>query len=280
MKYFLSKNKVQISIITLFLLWIIVSLFININNTPVLKKYDAISIMFYVLSSSSLRMLSILAPIIIIILSTNTFHKNIKTGNIKYKLTRMNYRTYIRKNIIRAYKYSFIFVGIMIIYFCLCCLINHNFDFQNIYPQYAGKDILGRDVYYGTLAVINLKFYDTPLLLMLTFFLVIFLHLIFYTNIGLIMCKRNKNFIVTVISSFLVFMAVAIISELIDIYIVSKFNITILNDVFNILGIWIYSDINHLLPIAIYAIILSSISLIILLKAYKHKEEVLINSEK
>lgn len=280
MKCFFSKNKIQISIVTLLLLWIIISIFITIDNNLVLKKYDAISIMFYVLSSSSLRMLSILAPIIIIILSINIFHKNIKTGNIKYKLTRMNYKTYMRKSILHAYKYSFIFIGVMIIFFGICCIINHHFDFQNVYPQYAGKDILGHDVYYGTLAVINLKFYDTPLLLMLTFFLVIFLHLIFYTNIGLIMCKRNKNFIVTVISSFLIFMAIAIISELIDIYVINKFNITLLNDVFNILGIWIYSDIKHLLPIIIYAVFLSSTSLILLLKVYKHKEEVLINSEK
>lgn len=280
MKKFLTRNKLYMFSLLLVIIFVIVGLSTTIKNNQYLEEYDAITILFYVLMNSFLENLSLLAPIIIFIISTYSFHKNLKSGNIKYQLTRETYKSFLKKNFLKSYGYSTLLLISIITLFISCCFINSEFDFSKAIPKPSGEYFMGEPVYVGTPAMINLKFYDTPIFLIFTFLIVIFLHSIFYANIGLIMCKKNKYFIVSVISSFLVFMGIALISALVGEVIVYYLDISILSGVFNLLGIWVYSDFENLISIIIYALLLTIMSFVFLYFTYKNKEEVIIYSEK
>lgn len=281
MKKILTRNKLYMFSLVLVIIFVIVGLYTTIKNNQYLEEYDAITILFYsLMNGKGLEFISLLAPVIVFIVSTYQFHKNLKTGNIKYRLTRENYKTFMKKSVFKSYAYSTILVVSMILLFICCCFVNSDFDFSNAIPQPTGDYIMGEPVYIGTAAMINLDFYNTPVFLMFTFFIVIFLHSIFYANIGLIMCKRNKSFVISVVSSFLIFMGICIVFGMIEKYIVISYSISSLKGVFNLLGIWVYSDINNLINLLIVSVLLVFVSSICLFFTYKNKESVIIYAEK
>lgn len=273
-------NKSVIIVFSILIIWCLINLFITINY-PNIKNYDTITVFFYTLAYSNLSMIQIIGPIFIIYICVCKFNKELHTGSIKNFLTRQNYRAYLKKIFKYSIKISWVLPISMFLLFIFCFFVTKNFNFENAIPKITGYAKDGLPIVTGTISPLNVEFYNTPLKLMTTFFLVIFLHSLLYANIGIIMCKKSKNLVVTVISSFLVFIVINIISEIVIGYIViRKLGFSNLNGVFNLFGIWVYCDYTGFLPLIIYSIILVVLSYVILWFSYKNKEGVIIESEK
>jgi hypothetical protein len=75
-------------------------------------------------------------------------------------------------------------------------------------------------------------------------------------------------------------MGICIVSAIIEKYIIINYSITSLNGIFNLLGIWVYSDINNLIYMIIFSLILVFVSSLCLFFTYKNKEGVIIYGEK
>ena len=69
------------------------------------------------------------------------------------------------------------------------------------------------------------------------------LNSIFYTNLGLIFCKKNSNFFVSTILAFLTFIGIDIIAEILvgGIFFGRILGINQMQDTLNLFNIWYYS---------------------------------------
>lgn len=280
MKNFLKKNKIPILIFIILFLWCFIEL-LNTDSINNLHNIDAITLFFYILAFSSLNVLQIASPVFILLPTIWYFHTELHSGFIKNQLLRMNYLKYRKKIFASSLKYIWILPTVMLFLFLGCIVITKNFDFTNAIPKVIGTMETGELIVEGTISPINTDFYNTPILLMLTFFIVLILHSTIYAIIGLIMCKNNSSKIVTIIASFLFFIILNIFSEVVLSKIFLNFlKFNFLNGIFNLFGIWVYSDYQCLLPLVIYSLILVSVLYFVLYLFYKNKEEVMMQSEK
>ena len=103
-----------------------------------------------------------------------------------------------------------------------------------------------------------------------------------YANIALYCCKQNKNKIVAIIMSFIIFIVIDIFVY-IGIYIIflNKFlGLKELSDYFNIAGYWFFDEgSNLIIPLAI-SFLLQLISFIFVINSFKSKEKVVLAYEK
>lgn len=279
MKRFYNNNKISIFFLIFLLLWCTIVL-IKYNNVDALKDYDAITVFFYILAYSSLGLMQILAPIFIIIMSVVSIHSELHSGMVKNILVRISYKKYIKKFFFLTLSKIWFLPLSMLFLFLGCVVITKNIDVTNAIPKVVGMTSNGSSILSNTISPINTNFYDDPLKLMLTFFIILGLHSIFYSTISLIICKKNKNIIVSIISTFLCYIGLCILSEIVlsKIFVV-WLNFRVLDGIFNLLGIWIYCDFNSLEALLIYSIIIVVISYLFLFISYKNKEKVLIDIE-
>ena len=274
------KNRVAIVLCLILFFWILFS-FLEIGLKDDIKEYDAITVFFYTIAHSSFSLIQMIAPLFVMTLSTYKIHKEFHSGFIKYKLLRMDYKGYIKEKMVSLIKSTWILPTAALFLFTLCYILTKNFNFSKAIPQIIGYTSSGVPMYNGTISVITEGFYAIPLQLMLTYFVVLFLHSIVYANLAFIVCKNNKNFLVTLLESFLIYFAISIISELgLGTIAFKLLHLKFLSGVFNIVGIWIYCDYDNLWGVLIYSIILAVGSSIVAKITYRNKEKVLMACEK
>lgn len=238
------------------------------SGNPV--KPDTITVFFDLLGNYSLRYLQIIAPVFIIAMAIWNFHKDLKSENYKNIITRMDYKKYIKKNLLNSLKCS-IFLPIFLIYiFILAYLLSGHFDIKNTIDAYPGYLLIDSKYlnYFPTFIVVYL--------------LNLFFHSIFWINIGYILTKKGKNIIVTLVSSFLCYISIFIVSELfIGGFLLSKlFGIVNAMNYLNLANIWVYSDVDNIFILLLYGMFLVIISFLVLVITYKDKEGVVIENEK
>lgn len=233
-------------------------------------KPDTITVFFDLLGNYSLRYLQIVAPLFIIAMAIWNFHKDLKSENYKNIITRMDYKKYIKKNLVNSLKCS-LFLPIFLIYvFILAYILSGHFDIKATMAAYPGY------------LLINSKYLDYFSTFIFVYICNLIFHSIFWINIGYILTKKGKNIIVTLVSSFLCYIAIFIISELfIGGFLLSKlFGIKNAMEYLNLANIWVYSDVENIFILLFYGIFLAIISFSVLLLTYKNKEEVVIENEK
>lgn len=233
-------------------------------------NWDTISVYFYVLLNGSVCHLQMLAPIFVIAVSAWQFNKELKSGYFKNILMRMRYSDYLKKSYLKVLKYSLIFPIFLIFMFILAYLISGHFDFEQTLFQEGWVNPL-----------LELKFVKILPQFIFAFLTNFILHSIFWINIGFIMSKNSRNIILTIISSFLMYIAVFIVTEIfIGGFLLSGFlGLRNVMDYFNLANIWVYEGINHLWLTVVYALALAGISLLALIYVYKNKEEVISENE-
>lgn len=280
MKKIFKYNKITIIVFLILIIWDVLVL-IKASGNSQLREYDAITVFFYILANSSLSILQIISPIAVIVPTIYFFHKELHSGSIKNFLTRQTYRDYIKRIFLFSIKNIWILPVMTIFLFIGSLVISNGFDFSKAIPVVLGYSTDGIPIMTGTVSPINTNFYSVPLQLMVVFFFVLLLHSLLYSNIGLIVCKNNKNIVVTLISSFLIYIGLNIFSELIIGRIFLKIlNFQQLNGVFNLFGIWVYCDYTNLTGVVVYSILLVLFSYISLYFSYKNKERLVISCEK
>lgn len=233
-------------------------------------NWDTISVYFYVLLHGNIGHLQMLAPIFVIAVSVWQFNKELKSGYFKNILMRMRYADYLKKSYLKVLKHSLIFPIFLIFMFILAYLISGHFDFEQTLLQEGWVD-----------PWLELKFVKILPQFIFVFLTNFILHSIFWINIGFIMSKKSRNIILTIISSFLVYIAVFIVTEIfIGGFLLSGIlGIRNVMDYFSLSNIWVYEGINHLWLTVVYALTLAGISLLALIYVYKNKEEVISENE-
>lgn len=235
-------------------------------------KRDAFFITFYVLEHYTVSYLQVFAPLLIILAALYVFQKKLKSGFLKNIITRMEYKKYMIKSVIKSYSTS-LFIPIMIIViFIASYLISGNLDFN--------KTIATTDPASIPDAILNNagKMPQFILVFLLTFIF----HGMFWVNIGYIVAKRSKNIVITVVGSFIAYIVIFAISDIIiGAYLLEK-TLHIKSGLYlvNFGNIWTYYDIHNLWIPLIYGLLLFISSLLVLIKTYKNKEDVIVVSEK
>lgn len=205
--------------------------------------------------------LQVAAPLFIMIAAVPNFQEKLKSGFIKNELTRMSYRKWMVQNVLSAWKVVILFPIAMLFFIVLSYFVSN-------------RDFMYHFTYIGPL---NPELYPSSFSFWFYYLLTIVTHSIFYVNLGLIFCKKNKNAIVTIVEAFLVFMGLNVISELGFGTLVGRFSIfPQYAYLFNLFGYWL-CDV-YTLSIKwnfVVALVLALGSLFCLYLTYRKKEEVL-----
>lgn len=238
------------------------------NGRPV--KPDTLSVFFDLLGNYSLSYLQIIAPLFIIAMAIWNFHKELKSEFYKNILTRMDYKKYIIKNWMKTLKFSMFLPIYLLFVFLLAFILSGHFDLQstmNVYPGYLLIDSRYLD-YFGTF--------------MFVYVFNLVLHSIFWINIGFVVSKKGKNILITLVSAFLSYIAIFILSEIfVGGFLLSKlFGIKDAMNYLNLANIWVYTDIDNIFVLLFYGVFLVVVSFVIFLLSFKSKEGVIIENEK
>jgi len=233
------------------------------------QKPDTISLFFDVLGNYSIRFLQIIAPLFVVVIAIWNFHEQLKTGFIKNVMTRMEYKKYIKNNLIKSWEYALILPTFLIIMFFASYLFSGHFDVRNTIKNNPGY------------LFIDNRYIDILPQFIFVYLFNLVLHSIFWINLGYILSKKSRNIIVTLLSFFLTYIVIFMFFEiLIGGFILSRiFGITWAMHYFNLSNIWVYEGIDYLILTTIFAMFLVIISLILVVKFYNNKEEVIIENE-
>jgi hypothetical protein len=293
MKKFIKKNYVLLSVLSILVVWGCISanqykqwydsnqkfyqqaLEICQHEERAYCKYigeklpeapDTISVYFDITANSSLRNLQLFAPILIIIVAIWSFHKELRSGYYKNVLTRKSYKEYFKDHYINSLKSVMILPVFIIFVFIMSYFLSGNFNFEESMKNYPGY-----------------LFIDDKYLKILPWFsfvyvLNIILHSMFWINLGYIAMKKSNHIFVTLLSSFLLYMMIFIISEIfIGAFLFSNINA---QDYFSLANIWAYDNVDNLWGMVVFSITLVIGSTLIVLRIYKDKENVVIENEK
>lgn len=227
-------------------------------------KPDTISLFFYLLMDTSLYNIQILAPLFIILISAYHFFREYSTGFYKNKLTRMTYLQYLKEVLKKAYQCIWIYPIWILILFFISYLISGHFDYQN--------------------SIINPidEFYIQHFLTFIFVFLFnIVLNSIFYVHLALLPIRKNPNYIVSIFSSYILFLIWDIVSEILigTILFELVLGISQTSNLFSLFNYWVYDGISNLgiyIGINVLHVI---ISFLIFYVVYSNKEKVVISSE-
>ena len=268
MKRFMKQNKFfLISIIILFLL------FIKVVRTCIAEgtiSSDPLIMYYHMFQDLELCYLQLLGPLFVMIPSIYIMHNDLYTGMINNILMRIDYKQYLKETYLKVFKISFLLPVFVIISLLFCCFMTNSLDFG------SGKEL------YEWISSPDIKYIDILPIFMLTYLVVLWLHSILYINIGLIVCRKKYNFLVTVILSYIYYIILAIILESVvgNLILARILGVHNISDTLNIFNIWLYDNVTSLGLVVIYTLILILISFIVLYKGYKDKEGVIIDVEK
>ncbi len=228
-------------------------------------KIDTLTIFNQSISSIIFDIFIYVAPLFIMLCSIWTIIKEYQSGFFKKYLIRLNYPTYLKKTLLTAYKSAFILPIIMIFLFGISYFLAGHFD-------YTAAINLG----YSTFKIDNLSH---PFIFMFSFILNKFFFSLFYINLGLLFMYKNRNILVAILESYLFFIAIEIINEVL-ISSLLFYKILHISIGYNLYILDCYSDagINTLVYLGI-SFLYAFISFVVLYFVYKNKEKTIIQSE-
>lgn len=173
----------------------------------------------------------------------------------------MSYKDFLTKHFRETFKGAFILPIALILTFIGCFLISGHFDLSK------GKMELAINYEYMK----DFKFY-------IIFFINIFLHSIFFINIGLFFIKNFKSYIVTILLSF--FACEIVFSKLIGSFLLDKLlGMNKMYDTLSLLNLYQYYGLNSYWHYLIFSIVIVIISSLIVFTSYKNKESLILQSE-
>lgn len=239
------------------------------NGKPVMP--DTFTVFFQLLINSNLSLIQLIAPIIVIVLASYSFSHEYYTGFYKNVLLRMSYKEYFKYIILKTYKCIWILPAFIVILFVCSFTISGHFD-VNLTLSYWPEN-------YIPISISVIKNFFP---FMIIFLLNIIFNSLFYANLSLIPIKKSNNYIISVISSYLLFIFCNIFLEVfIGILLLEKYaHISQASGIFNLFNCWVYDSIPSIPLYTIYCFLLAVISFIVVIYIYHDIEEVVIESEK
>ena len=196
------------------------------------------------------------------------FHKELSSGIFKYYLNRMSYKKFLKRIMFISFRRAWVLpISLIFVFLISCFITGFNFSIHESVKNIAVYD--------------SFK-YNNFLVYSLVIVLLLFIISLFYGNLAVLCCKKNKNSLITIILSYVLFIAVDIFILVIvySLIINNLLGFKELSDYFNITGYWFFKgNINYLLVLLIASII-SVCSYILLYFSYHNKEKVIYENEK
>lgn len=231
----------------------------NKNDIP-----DAVTFYQIMITNQKSNWLNYTLTIIISITSTYTLCKMFKNKNVINIINRENYNKFKIKNLLKSYLSSLVIIIPIIIIWIIILknTFNQNYNYAvNYFPIFW-------HVKY------NIYFY------ILISIMSIILFLLTFTNISLIILRKNQNIALIAIESFLIFIGIDIIIEVLFGWLLSNILFNGFNSKLNIVNILSLGYANNFKEMIMLPMILYVITLIILIFKYINKEKFIIDIEK
>ena len=296
MKIFLKKNKLLLICLLLLLSCVILSLVkykIDFNhsideynrvmeyldknsiNSPIIPKkpimYDTYSLFSYIIVDSPFAIIMYVMPFIIMLCGIYSFYSKIKTGYFKDECMRRNYKKNLIVNIFDSWKNAIIIPIFIIVLFAGCYITTRSFD-------------INKTIEFYDYSLINRQYLDKLPTYFITYTINLIFLAIFYINISIIKKKKNSNLFVTLVQSYLIFIIVGIITEVVvgkgleKIFpILKSYNLCNSLSIFNF---WVYDNVMNLSFMTLFAFLLFFVSTLIVILKYRNKESVIIEIDK
>lgn len=224
-------------------------------------KRDTLTTFNEILNDSKYSFIYFLAvPFLIIMSSMYEISKRFKSGEIKNRLTRESYNNYIKDVFKSSYKSILLWPLITIYVLVFSYMISGTFGVSNESIAFT-KEILSH-----------------PALFIFSYLLNTILMSIFYINIGLILVPENRNYLVTVIETIMVYYGITLTNTFFIISFVLK-DFKDSEKYFDFFDMYTYND-RELIPFNLLCLGVSLISLLLVYLKYKNKEKILIKLEK
>lgn len=232
-------------------------------------KKDAYNVFMDLMMNSNLNMIQLILPILVILPGIINLHNLLKSGIFKDLVIRSNYNKFISKEILKSYLPAIIIPIFLVFMLLLSYLFSKSFNIQ-----YTYDNILGMTMNFPV------EYMQHPVQFILIYILNLFLICIFFINISLLFVNKNKNFLLTILFSFLTVMAFQIISEVfLGSVLATILNNNLFYNLFSIYNLWVYDGTN-LFGVTLYVIILVVISTVFVYLSFKNMEKVVIANEK
>lgn len=293
MKQLFRNNKMSIVLFALLMFWVAVSFYQYLNdynkNLIAYNKVmllcekgelvchdfekpfipDTVTVFSDIMWNYSTAYIVLVAPIVIVLASLWKVNQELKSGFFKNVLLRKDYKTYVKKMIISAYKNIWILPAFVLAVFFFSYLISGNFDYERSMSIYSDYLLMDK------------KYLDILPIFMLTFLTVIALHSIMYINFGFLAMKKNANFLVTLILSYLLFFLfqIFIVIGISGLLLANLLDIHYTVNSLSLFSIWNYRGVYNLPFMLCYSLLLAGGSTILVFYEYRDKEEVIIENE-
>ncbi len=193
--------------------------------------------------------------LIIVIGSTYYITKYLKNRIILNDITRQKYTTIIKKLFFSSWRYSLLLPIMMAIIFFIICLFVKSQNISNIIIDQ--KTIL----YFGALC-----------------FQAFILSLI-YTNISLLISRKEHNFLLAIVKSYILLIVIELFFESVLIKVIAKFFKSDNGYYFNIINIYNFLNTDNIFISLFIQLFVLILSFIVLLLFYKNKEKLIIDCE-
>ena len=237
----------------------------KIINGEVVNTRKNFYIKFSEVQTENIRNLAILCPLILIIISSYEVNTIFKSKIALLMLKRESYFTFLKKVFKKMYRYVFMFPVFMLLIFLICSL-NSSFDTKTVLNSLlVFGDLKTGPVFYVVAYIINILLFSA-----------------FYLNLTLIVMRKQHNYFLLVIESFLLLIAIQLFLEVVvNGIIFNKIINSSIGLVFNILNGFTFNLANASIPITLlFSFSCFIITSIIVYLRYKNKEQLVIDCEK
>lgn len=243
--------------------------YLKSQDPPVMP--DTVTLFFQFLLDLDLCQIQYIAPFIIFILAAFSACHDYNTGFYINKLTRISYFQCLKEAFFRACKSVWVIIAWLIFVFIIAYLVSGHFNYNLTLSYYTVNGIPDLAEY-----IHNYWWF------IFIFIFNLICNLMFYVNLALLPIKKSRNYIISVISSYLIFLFCDVFFELFMGGFVFKriFGISHVSDLMNLFNFWVYDSIPNLPLYCLYCFSLFIGSLLVLYFVYRKKEEVIISGEK
>lgn len=218
-------------------------------------------VFFHNITFNYLKIVSVLLFLLLNIFAINNICNCLCNKNFSYNYIRENNKDFLKRIILNNYKYALIFplsIIIVIIYGFITKDFSINLDIS----------------YYAW----NSTILNNPLLFVILYILQIILFSLFYINFGMIVARKIKKFIPTLLASYTLFIGIELILEFSQNFISQIFNFKWVNYL-NMWDVISFDDRAGIMAPLIFPTLLFIISFIIVIRLYSNKEKLLIDCE-
>ena len=218
-------------------------------------------VFFHNITFNYLKIVSVLLFLLLNIFAINNICNCLCNKNFSYNYIRENNKDFLKRIILNNYKYALIF-PLSIIIVIIYGFITKDFSITLDISYYAW----------------NSTILNNPLLFVIFYILQIILFSLFYINFGMIVARKVKKFIPTILASYTLFIGIELILEFSQNFISQIFNFKWVNYL-NMWDVISFDDRAGIMAPLIFPTLLFIISFIIVIRLYSNKEKLLIDCE-